>query len=64
MSLAYAAPFKSRRIRAKKQNRTTPVVAVKGNISDRDYDLLVNACENAPEPNAALIKAVKDYCAR
>ena len=35
-----------------------------GNISARDMERLLEVCENPPEPNAALIQAAKDYCAR
>ena len=35
-----------------------------GNISARDLKKLITTCENAPEPNAALMKAAKAYCAR
>jgi uncharacterized protein (DUF1778 family) len=30
-------------------------------LSTRDYDLLMNALDNPPNPNKALLKAAKDY---
>jgi hypothetical protein len=35
-----------------------------GNISARDLELLVETCENPPEPNAALLQAAREYFSR
>lgn len=35
-----------------------------GNITARDMELLVETCENPPEPNAALLQAAREYFSR
>ncbi len=63
-TLAIERPF-----RISRRQKSKPVVVrshtvVKANISEHDLAALVDACENAPQPNAALMNAAKIYCSR
>lgn len=45
-------------------NLKMPASKATGNISARDMELLIRVCDNAPAPNAALLRAAKVYCSR
>ena len=63
-TLAIERPF---RISRRQKSKTVVVrshTVGNANVSERDLAALVVACENAPQPNAALMKAAKIYCSR